>query len=386
MALAFHCRHQASGGTKGATDELTKKSNEAEKIRLQATYLDSPNNCTDALTSAAAAIPDPAIFASLDHGADIPSVGECATHLELLEAFLMLQQKVLTSNALDRAFGIAPKPKVQMEGWGRSKKATIKPDETFQNRRAVKWDTFVRLAAARFQRWWHCVGEMLATAARGSPSEDMQIDARTMPPLGSWPKLKFPWAEIHSSLASTATPSPSALDLFNHYVGTYDLFTLLTAQTPSLKATLTLLTHPTRPAPEPLPRFEGLHTLPPSTTATATPSLTLTALTAAVARQTRFAHTMAGYLWLRSPAAHATLQRAVARHARFAALLGRDRGRALMPTADIELVRRTNALARRGVDSLCGGGGSDGEEEKGRFRETRVLYEGRWKEEYGGGV
>lgn len=187
MALAFHCRHQASGKTKGATDELIKKLNQAEKTRLQAAYLDSPNNCADTLASAAAAIPDPAIFASLDHSADLPSVGECATQLELLEAFFMLQQKVLTSNALDRAFGIAPKPKVQMEGLGRSKKATIKPDETFQNQRAVKWDTFVRLAAARFQRWWHCVGEMLETAASGSPSEDMQIDARTMPPLGMWP-------------------------------------------------------------------------------------------------------------------------------------------------------------------------------------------------------
>ena len=186
MALAFRCRHQVSGRTKTATDELIKKSNQVEKTRLQTAYVESPNNGTCTLASAAAAIPDPAIFASLDHGADLPSVGECATHLELLEALFMLQQKVLTSNALDRAFGIVPKPKVCTRGSGRSKRATIEPDETFQDRRAAKWDAFVCLAAARFQRWWHCVGEMLETAACGSTSGDMPIDAQTMPPLGAW--------------------------------------------------------------------------------------------------------------------------------------------------------------------------------------------------------
>ena len=38
---------------------------------------------------------------------DVTTVGECAVHLELLEAFLVLKIKVLQSNAIDRAFGIA---------------------------------------------------------------------------------------------------------------------------------------------------------------------------------------------------------------------------------------------------------------------------------------
>ncbi len=185
MALAFRCRHHASGRTKLATDELIKKSNEEEKKRLQKAYLNLSNNRSRSLTSTTPVIPDPAIFATLDHSADLPSIGEFATHLELLEAFFMLQQKVLTSNALDRAFGIVPKPKVQTTGFGRRKKATVEQDKTFQDRRAVKWDAFVRLAAARFQRWWN----FLETAGG---SGRIQITAENMPPLGTWTRHNNP--------------------------------------------------------------------------------------------------------------------------------------------------------------------------------------------------
>ncbi len=88
---------------------------------------------------------------------------------------------------------------------------------------------------------------------------------------------------------------------------------------------------------------------------------------------------MAGYLWLRSPAAKDTLQHAVVRYGRFVALLDGDKTEKdrLVPTADIELVRRTEVLAGRGhVRIGVDGGGKEG------FGETRVLYEGRWKEEY----
>jgi len=65
-------------------------------------------------------IPAREIYEALDHPPKepgvLPTTAECAVHLELLEAFLVLKQKVLTSNALDRAFSISPKDKLVTKG------------------------------------------------------------------------------------------------------------------------------------------------------------------------------------------------------------------------------------------------------------------------------
>ena len=179
MALAFRCRHYPSGQTKAATDNIIKKAGQEEKIRLQTAYLELSKD-DGGLASVAAHIPDPAIFSTFDRGTNLQNIGECGTHLELLEAFVILQQRVLTSNSLDRAFGIVPKRTVRM-GFGRRRRATVEPDGTFQDRREIKWAIFILLAAARFRRWWHSVPEILeANGGAGG----MQLDAQTMPPLG----------------------------------------------------------------------------------------------------------------------------------------------------------------------------------------------------------
>ncbi len=180
MALAFRCRHYLSGQSNAATDNIIKKAVQEEKTRLQTAYFELSKN-DGGVAAATALIPDPAIFVTLGRGTNLPSIGECGTHLELLEAFFILQQRVLTSNSLDRAFGIVPKAAVETTRLGRRTRATVKHDGTFQDRRAIKWAIFILLAAARFQRWWYSVPEILeANQCAGN----MQLDEQTLPPLG----------------------------------------------------------------------------------------------------------------------------------------------------------------------------------------------------------
>ena len=108
-------------------------------------------------------IPKPEIFDALhnptENPAALPTIAECAVHLELLEKFVALKQKVLTSNRLDRAFAIIPKDKIVTERGKRN----IQADQTFKERQAVKWPIFVLFAAARFLRWWRICSPILHT-------------------------------------------------------------------------------------------------------------------------------------------------------------------------------------------------------------------------------
>ena len=119
-------------------------------------------------------IPSPEIFAALENPTSAsdspPTTAECAVHLELLEVLLALKQKVITSNALDRAFSIVPKDKLVTVG----RKRTRVADATFQTRRAVKWPVYVRLAAARFLSWWNRLDVIMS-------------DGKSLPPLGKLP-------------------------------------------------------------------------------------------------------------------------------------------------------------------------------------------------------
>ncbi len=80
------------------------------------------------------------------------------------------------------------------------------------------------------------------------------------------------------------------------------------------------------------------------------------------------------------------------RYGRLAELAAAEAGRKLVPTADVELVRRTRAVSLaaegvRGEDWWVAGGGDDGDGgeggRRGAFAETAVLYGARYREEYG---
>lgn len=115
-------------------------------------------------------IPSESIFNSLSNEPFIgvydgaPSVAQCAAHLELLEAFVVLRKRVINSNALDVAFGI----------W--QKRGN---DPSLSQRRQTKWTKFVQIAVMRFRIWFLIWGPYgIARDAIGVQASQL------LPPLG----------------------------------------------------------------------------------------------------------------------------------------------------------------------------------------------------------
>lgn len=139
-------------------------------------------------------VPDPTIFSGLKlkrtnkDGEDtaIPSLAQCAVHLELLEAYKLLQEKVIKSNHLDVLFDTLPEKRyrtVSQYRGGRyvSRKILLKPikdyDPAFQEGRKAKWMGFVNNAFLRFSTW--------ATTISKSPNAfAKRLADDLIPPLG----------------------------------------------------------------------------------------------------------------------------------------------------------------------------------------------------------
>jgi hypothetical protein len=135
-------------------------------------------------------IPNPVLcdFASQDTTAPearLPTVAECAAHLELLEAFYHLRQQVLASTALETVLGIKPEPRTvfrnKYQGYRRGyrQEAVKLRDESFEARRAGKWPFFLSLAAARFLCWIEIIGGEFDRATSTDRAELPHL-----PPLG----------------------------------------------------------------------------------------------------------------------------------------------------------------------------------------------------------
>ena len=171
MALAFRCSsHEDSKKSFFARDRERRE--ESEKLATLYPPARTPSDQP--------VIPKPEIFDALDNPtADptaLPTTAECAVHLQLLEKFVALKQKVLTSNRLDRAFAIVPKDELVTKGGKRQ----VQADKTFKARQAVKWPIFVRLAAARFLRWWCTCSPIV------HPQGDrLRMAETSLPPLGT---------------------------------------------------------------------------------------------------------------------------------------------------------------------------------------------------------
>ena len=134
-------------------------------------------------------IPASSLFRSLEDAkpggitGGLPSVAQCAVHLELLQALHTLRVNVLRSTALDATFGIKPNLRTVTRGWGRNKRVVKLKDDTLATRRKEKWPLFVELAVVRFQTWVKLADSLMATAAKmdnnGATSQTMAL-----PPLG----------------------------------------------------------------------------------------------------------------------------------------------------------------------------------------------------------
>jgi len=105
---------------------------------------------------------------------ELPTIRECAVHLELLLCFSTFHQTVERSRSLDRAFTIFPRPKTVQRRRGPRKTK----DSTFDMRRKQKWPTVLNIAVERFLVWIRATDGWLATTGREKWAEAFP------PPLG----------------------------------------------------------------------------------------------------------------------------------------------------------------------------------------------------------
>ena len=142
-------------------------------------------------------IPVPTVFDSLklertnknEVDTAVPSLARCAVHLELLEAFKLLQETVIKSNQLDVLFDTLPeKYYITMSRYrgGRyfRQRTLLKPikkhDSSYQERRKAKWAKFVDYAFNRFSIWAAGIDRSPAAIAKGG----RRLAAKFVPPLG----------------------------------------------------------------------------------------------------------------------------------------------------------------------------------------------------------
>jgi hypothetical protein len=130
-------------------------------------------------------IPDPQIFAFSDQPGQesdlvLPSVAECAAHLELLEVFFKLRSKIINSPELDAVFGVEQVHPVvyrQVSGYSQRQPYKLK-DPDWPAKRREKWGYFLSVAVARFDLW-------VDKAARTVPEkEGVPLQLPYLPPLG----------------------------------------------------------------------------------------------------------------------------------------------------------------------------------------------------------
>jgi hypothetical protein len=131
-------------------------------------------------------IPAPKVFQLLSRTAPLgdaillPTIADCAVHLELLQVLYTLRRKVLQSTRLDKTFDIKPQPREVWKGYGRNRRKEKIKDSTFAERRKAKWPGFINCAVVRFLEWLKATDASLRTEGASS----RQI--RRLPPLGKY--------------------------------------------------------------------------------------------------------------------------------------------------------------------------------------------------------
>lgn len=180
-----------------------------------------------------------------------------------------------------------------------------------------------------------------------------------------------------------------ATSKFEEHIGEADLFQCLAkhqSHPPAVKLALANMVPSSGKTPLGIP-FSGLLERPRSTNKWAV----IDELGSAVERQAHFIDKMNNSLWLRSPALQGTLNRAVVRYERFIQLFKMHPGTMLVPTLDIDLVWHTHQCSPRSYQAFCereAGRSINHDDSLGKatlkdgFKETCLLYEARFQEEY----
>lgn len=97
--------------------------------------------------------------------ADLPAIGECAVHLELLEVFRNLRCQINHSKELDRIFNL-------------DSSCLWISKHRRETQRTEKWHRFVSLAVERFQVW--------IRAAEKQLERDGNKETLILPPVGKF--------------------------------------------------------------------------------------------------------------------------------------------------------------------------------------------------------
>ncbi|KAL4971920.1 hypothetical protein BDW66DRAFT_155205 [Aspergillus desertorum] len=307
-------------------------------------------------------IPDPALFSEIKtvaRDADaLPSVGECAIHLEMLEAFHTLRHKVIQSPQLDVAFNIFPRPTTKY------RTVPIR-DSRFTDRRRQKWTYFLHIAATRFHGWVEMVEKHLRDAQLGSPLPRYLL----LPPLDVlviWhafllncddfkeycafhnlehvQNIGFPWSDIHAAVNSNSWKYTLPKEHSDWLLRTHNLPEDLADELAENGSRPGLIQNLLHAFYEPRLRFQSPDTSQLAQTlrkARQTQELN-SPLVQNVERQCVFVDKMHAHRWIRSPAVAGTLRRAIDRYDRFLHLFRLYPNHFLVPTLDIDLVWHTH--------------------------------------------
>ncbi|KAL2856450.1 hypothetical protein BJY01DRAFT_203408 [Aspergillus pseudoustus] len=334
----------------------------------------------------ATTIPDSSLFKGLskeDPGPKaLPTLTECAVHLEMLEAFQALRQEVIHSAALDKAFNILPEEKTvyrkKWTGTRRQRTYVIESrkikDTTFATRRNSKWTYFLQIGAERFHQWIQIVNNCLKDHHENNADVSRYLLLPPLDVLMIWhayllncddfktycttqkldyvQNIVFPWAEIHAAINpdnwSYTLPLEHADWLRN--VGNIDdnLIDAL-SNTPHTIQTKTITKHPAwrllcefdKTPKKAWAENDGNPFIETLSKARSTKKQNAP-LVANVERQVIFVDKMHGHRWIRSPAAHGTLRRAVDRYDKFLHLFRLYPNNFLVPTLDVDLVWHTH--------------------------------------------
>ncbi|KAK8183037.1 hypothetical protein IWZ00DRAFT_366736 [Phyllosticta capitalensis] len=272
----------------------------------------------------------------------LPSVHDCAIHLELLHCIHRLRNEV-QSSALIKCMGQEPDESKQ-----------------YKETRALRWSVFLRTAVIRFLLWLED-GSMLppldilmvwqACLLNPVYFANLCIEKRC----NRIRETPFPWDEIHAAIdfdQMSYRLTTANRERFEQQCGlASDLLSVIESggrekildQMSAWLPDATIVT--TQSFPPRLPIGNAVRVLLENCIKASEYEQTVNDIAAAVDRQYSFVEKMEQHLWLRSPAVVGTLERAIERYEKFLKLLKWHKGIMLVPTLDIDLVWHTHQCA-----------------------------------------
>ena len=338
---------------------LTWEVNAAEAVEKLFRYADTDEEVP--------VIPDPSLFnfttgkEHQDGSFRLPTVAECATHLELLAAFSTLRGKVLNSPPISRTMGFASETRpsqARVDAW-----------------QEEKWTKYVEFAVVRFLEWRAHIEQRRkagsihkdlfgVTDARHIPIDVMMVWSVFMLNPALYEKhcskdfiyeVSLPWKVIHESINSEhewlwapeseggghMETSGLGMDLLRMFeTWQFPLKQERSKQYPGLrefdfiKESVENKNCPDKEHKKLVDRYVR---------AFANVNWTLaTELKEAVLRQESFWRKMTDNMWIRSPAVEGTLKRAIGRYDQFMEIMGEHPKTVVVPALDIDLVWHTH--------------------------------------------